>query len=222
MITIQKWTLNPFQENTFGIADSQGNALIIDPGMYQKEEKDAVEQWLKEHGFNSIQVWLTHGHLDHVFGCDFLFQKFGVLPIIHQLDLPTLAMAEKSADVYGVPMDPCPQPKEFIEVGKTLHFAGQDVEVIFLPGHAPGHVGFYFPEDQVVFSGDVLFKQSVGRTDLPGGNEQVLRESIEYLYENLPAATVVCNGHGDETTIGAEARENPYVNAAGSGFFQGK
>ena len=222
MITIQKWTLNPFQENTYGIADQKGNAVIIDPGMFQREEKEAVEEWLVEHGELSKQVWLTHGHLDHVFGCDFLFQQFGILPIIHELDLPTLAMAEKSAELYGIPMDPCPQPKDFVSEGQTMHFSGQAIEVLFLHGHAPGHIGFHFPEDKVLFSGDVLFKQSVGRTDLPGGDEQTLRESIEYLYENLHPETVVCSGHGSETTVGAEARENPYVNSSGSGLFQRK
>jgi len=222
MLTIQKWSLNPFSENTYGIADGKGNAVIIDPGMYNGQERAAVWEWLQQFGASSQEIWLTHAHLDHVFGCDYLFQKARLIPLCHSKDEITMAMAARSAQMYGLNFVTPPQVSYTLQDGNVLRIGEHEASVIFVPGHAPGHVAFYFEKEQCLFSGDVLFQGSVGRTDLPGGDEQVLRESIERLYKSIPKEVEVFSGHGDETTIGAEMKSNPFVNEFNSGLFQSK
>ncbi|MEO0404088.1 MAG: MBL fold metallo-hydrolase [Bacteroidota bacterium] len=219
MLTIQKWTLNPFQENTYGIHDGQGNAVIIDPGMYHSTEKEMVRDWFEEHGRETKQVWLTHAHLDHVFGCDFLFSSFGTRPILDERDVPTLENNERASMMYGIPMDPCPKP-ELLNWENALSIGDLQPHIIFTPGHSPGHVAFYFKEQGAMFSGDVLFQQSIGRTDLPGGGADTLRDSIQKIYSEVPSDVVIYSGHGPETTVGQEAQSNPFVNQLGSGLLQ--
>ena len=222
MLTIQKWSLNPFSENTYGIADDEGNAVIIDPGMYNAEEGAAVWEWLQKFGASSQGIWLTHAHLDHVFGCDYLFQKARLLPLCHPKDEITMGMAARSAQMYGLNFVTPPKISYTLKDGDVLRIGEHEASVLFVPGHAPGHVAFYFEKEQCLFSGDVLFQGSVGRTDLPGGDEQVLRESIERLYKSIPKEVEVFSGHGDETTIGSEMKSNPFVNEFNSGLFQSK
>jgi hydroxyacylglutathione hydrolase len=222
MLTIQKWSINPFSENTYGVSDGDGNALIIDPGMYNAQEAEEVFLWLEKNGEKSQSIYLTHAHLDHVFGCDYLFQKLALVPKCHPLDEPTLSMAARAAQMYQLNFTTPPKVQFTLNEGDEIYLGEHKAKVIFVPGHAPGHTAFYFEEERKLFSGDVLFQGSVGRTDLPGGSEDVLRQSIEKLYNTLPNDTMVYSGHGDETTIGNEKKSNPFVNEFGSGLFQGK
>lgn len=222
MLVIQKWTFNPFQENTYGIHNGEGDAVIVDPGMMHTHECAEVAGWLEKKGEKSKAIWLTHGHIDHVLGGAFLFDHFQLIPRIHEADLVTWQSSLLASQAYGIPYEEGPKPTTDLHEGQILKIGNDELKVLFLPGHAPGHVAFYSEESDWIVAGDVLFQQSVGRTDLPGGNEDTLRESIEKMYASLSEQTTVYSGHGGETSIGAEKRSNPFVNAEGSGLFQRK
>lgn len=222
MLVIQKWTFNPFQENTYGIHNGEGDAVIVDPGMMHSHECEKVAEWLEKKGEKSKAIWLTHGHIDHVLGGAFLFDRYQLIPRIHPEDLVTWKSSLLASQAYGIPYEEGPEPKTDLFEGQLLSIGSDKLEVLFLPGHAPGHVAFYSADSNWIVAGDVLFQQSVGRTDLPGGSEEVLRESIEKMYARLPEETTVFAGHGGETTIGEEMRSNPFVNQQGSGLFQRK
>lgn len=209
---ILKFVFNPIQENTYLAVDNQRNAVIFDPGMYFQEEKDFMKNFLTEHNLELKAILNTHAHLDHVMGIAYLKREYDVDLYLHKEDLPTLSLGEKSAQLYGMhDFETPPQPDKFLEEGDILTFGEMEFHVIFTPGHAPGHVVFYSPKDKLVINGDVLFKGSYGRVDLPGGSMQVLKESITKKMFALPDDTVVYTGHGPETTIGEEKASNPIL-----------
>ena len=212
---------NAFSENTVMLPDGQGGAVVFDPGFSNAAEWDTLDTVLEEQGLRPVAVLLTHAHLDHVLGCCGMVDRFGLRPRMHDLDRETYAMAPRAAELYGVPMDPLPEPLEAgFEDGESLKFGDLELEVRFTPGHAPGHVVFIDSAGRRIIGGDVLFQGSIGRTDLPGGDPAVLRRSIEEVLYALPEDYSVVPGHGPITDIGAERRNNPFVNAAGTGMLQ--
>lgn len=212
MIQIHKLTYNPFQENTYILSDDTNECVIIDPGCFFKEEKEHFSNYIKEKGLKPVKLWNTHCHLDHIFGNNFVAQEYGLELGMHELDLPTLQGAEIAAKLYGFPQfELSPDPAYFINEGDQVAFGTSTLEVIFGPGHAPGHIAFYSPDQKFVINGDILFKGSYGRYDLPGGNFDVLKESITQKMFKLPDETVVFAGHGPETTIGEEKKSNPIL-----------
>lgn len=207
---IHKFTYNPLQENTFIAEDDQKNCVIIDPGCYFQEEKEALKSFVAMNGLKVMALLNTHAHLDHVMGNAFVKRTFGVDLYLHKADMPTLEMGEQSAQLYGLDLfEPSPNPDQFMEEGDRLVFGGLTFDVIFGPGHAPGHVAFYNKEEKVLINGDILFKGSYGRYDLPGGDYNTLKRTIQDKLFHLPEDTVVYTGHGPETTIGDEKRANP-------------
>ncbi|MBW7867163.1 MAG: MBL fold metallo-hydrolase [Brumimicrobium sp.] len=209
---IVKFIFNPIQENTYIVFDEQKNAVIIDPGCYFQEERDLLRNYISENQLNICAILNTHAHLDHVMGNAFMKREFGVDLYLHQADLPTLAMGEKSAQLYGMyQFEPSPLPDKYLEDKQKLQFGDMEFEVIFGPGHSPGHVAFYSSKDKLVINGDILFKGSYGRVDLPGGNFDVLKHTITQRMFLLPDDTVVYSGHGTETTIGDERMSNPIL-----------
>mgnify|MGYP003939058005 FL=1 len=212
---------NAFSENTVLLPDGEGGLVVIDPGYSSPEEWNTLDTLLAAEGLRPTAVLLTHAHLDHVMGCHGMERRWGLRPRMDVLDLDTYAMAPPAAALYGVSLDPLPQPLEagFSE-GEELAFGKLKLTVRHAPGHAPGHVVFIDDEHQRVIGGDVLFQGSIGRTDLPGGDPGVLRKSIEEVLYTLPDHYTVVPGHGPTTTIGAERAANPFVNAAGSGMLQ--
>ena len=218
---IQLFNNGPFQENTVLVFGGNGNAQVIDPGMSNALEREAIYRALAGRGEEVEAIWLTHAHLDHVSGLGQLVEKSGCTFHMHVLDKPTYEAAPIAAKMYGVPMDPLPQIGKLDLVhGKRLDWGTCSVEVRFTPGHAPGHVVFYCAQEGWVIGGDVLFRESIGRTDLPGGDAATLALSITEQLYTLPDETVVFSGHGPVTTIGHEKAHNPFVNAAGSGLLQ--
>lgn len=220
MLTIHSFTFSPFAENTYLIISPSRDCIVVDPGMYDTSEKAVFDTFVKENSLNPVLLWNTHAHLDHVFGNAHVFDKYQLKARLHPLDMPTLASSPIAASMYGLNFENAPEPIEFFEDFETIEFGGSKIEVKFTPGHAPGHVVFYLPEEKFVVGGDVLFENSIGRTDLPGGDAQTLRKSIENVMFQLPDETTVYSGHGGATTIGNEKAVNPYVNAAGSGLLQ--
>lgn len=211
MITLKTFTFNPFAENTYLIANEQKAAWVIDPGMSTAHEQEVFMTAVEEEGLSLQAIVLTHAHIDHVLGCAFLADKLGIEVWGHQLVPQTLAMSLRAAEVYGVPYTPSPEPKRIIKEGELLLLGDERFEVREAPGHAPDHVVFIHHDSKTVIGGDVLFKGSVGRVDLPGGDADTLVKSIREQLYSLPDDYTVYCGHGEPTTIGAEGRSNPFV-----------
>ncbi|MBP8823218.1 MAG: MBL fold metallo-hydrolase [Flavobacteriales bacterium] len=208
---IRKFTFNPFQENTY-VLHADGKGILIDPGCSDRNEERELADWLKRNGITPERVLLTHAHVDHVMGCAWVKAQYGLAPELHRADLPVLEHAVASAALFGVLCAPPPAPARFIEEGEVVTLGNEHLDVLFVPGHAPGHVAFFNPKKRFIISGDVLFQRSIGRTDLPGGDLDTLVESIRSQLYPLGDQVVVYCGHGPETTIGEERRENPFVN----------
>ena len=209
MLHIQGFTFNPFQENTYIVYNDQKEAVIIDPGCYSREEQAYFLEYIQTNGLKPLALLNTHCHIDHILGNAFVLRSFPMDLYAHKLDLPTLAMGTLSANMYGMSeYETSPEPNKFFEDKEKLQFGGISLDVIFGPGHAPGHVAFHNAESNMLVGGDILFKGSFGRYDLPGGNLEVLKKSITERLFTLPESTIVYSGHGPTTTIGEEKYTN--------------
>lgn len=207
---IQKFTFNPFQENTYVLSNEKNEALIFDPGCYEQYEEQQLVDYLEKNNLKLTGIYTTHCHLDHVFGAKFLCEKYKLDFTIPASDTPTYQMSPNSAKFFGIQDFEIPPAKATLKPGK-YHFGEVAYEILFTPGHCVGHIAFYFPKEQILIGGDVLFKGSIGRTDLPGGDFDTLEKSIVEKIYTLPAETIVFSGHGEETTVGAEMYSNPFV-----------
>lgn len=212
MISIKKFTFNPFQENTYLLHDKTKHCVIIDPGCYEPHEEQELSDFIKDNGLTVSKLLSTHSHIDHVLGNKFVMEKFGVELSLHPKDLETLTSVETYAATYGfMNYKPCAAPTHFLKEGETVSFGNSELEIRFVPGHAPGHVVFVAHQEKFVINGDCLFHRSIGRTDLPGGDHQTLLDSIQRELFTLPSEYVVYCGHGPETTIGNEKLHNPFL-----------
>ncbi|MDO7744465.1 MAG: MBL fold metallo-hydrolase [Pedobacter sp.] len=212
MITIQQFTFNPYQENTYVLSDESGACVIIDPGMYDGQEQNAFVKKIKEAGLKPVLLLNTHCHIDHVFGNKFVFDNWGLKPQFHKGELFVLQSVPGYAPQMGLNYEMSPEPEVYLEETGTVTFGNSTLELIFAPGHSPAHLCFYAKEDGFLIGGDVLFRNSIGRTDLPGGNHQQLLNNIREKLFVLPADVVVYPGHGPSTTIGFEKQNNPFLN----------
>lgn len=212
MIKIAKFTFNPFQENTYVLYDESKECVIIDPGCYDQSEKERLANFIEDNDLTPVKLLNTHCHIDHVLGNYFVSKTYGLDLGIHKLDLPTLAFVPQSCMLYGFKgYEMSPDPTYFLDEGDVIEFGNSKLDVLFGPGHAPGHIAFYSAEDNFIINGDILFRGSYGRYDLPGGSLDVLKESIITKLFKLPDETVVYCGHGPETTIGEERHSNPIL-----------
>jgi glyoxylase-like metal-dependent hydrolase (beta-lactamase superfamily II) len=212
MLNVKKFTFNPFSENTYVVTDEFKNAVIIDPGCYYKAEQNELDSYVWKNNLKLKSILHTHSHLDHMFGTAYLADKYNLDLWICKEDLVTYQSYEKVCEVYGVPItfSPNPTPK-FFDLKQLIQIDGIKFEILFVPGHSPGHVAFYNKENNFLINGDCLFENSIGRTDLPGGNHQQLIDSIKNEIFILPDETLVYCGHGNETTIKAEKSSNPFL-----------
>lgn len=207
---VHKLTFNPFQENTYIISDDSRECVIIDPGCYSREEQQILKDYVDQHQLKPVRLLNTHCHIDHVLGNYFVAKEWGLELGMHKADLPTLEAIPTYSAIYGFEgYQQSPDPAYFIEEGDEITFGNSKLEVIFAPGHAPGHIVFYSIDDDFVINGDVLFQGSFGRVDLPGGDFNTLKKSILEKMFNLPETMKVYTGHGGETTIGQEKATNP-------------
>lgn len=212
MTQVAQLTFNPFQENTFVVYDESQECVIIDPGCYTEAEREALVSFINEKKLRPVRLLNTHCHLDHVFGNAFVAKTYDLDLEMHKADLPILQNLSTTAHLYNIPnVQPSPEPKVFHEEGDTISFGQTTFQVLFTPGHSPGSISFYCKEEHFVIAGDVLFERSIGRTDLPGGDMNTLLSSIRQKLLPLKDETLVYNGHGRPTTIGAERRENPFL-----------
>lgn len=210
MIQIKTFTFNDFQENTYILFDESKEAIIIDPGCYEKEERDQIIDFVETKHLKVTSLLNTHCHVDHVLGNKFVKEYFKVPLQIHKLDEATLRTVKVYAPNYGFVNYEDSEPDKFIAEGDKIHFGNSELKVLFVPGHAPGHIAFYNTEEKICIAGDVLFHRSIGRTDLPGGNFDTLINSIHTKIFMLDNATVVYPGHGPSTTVGEEKKHNPF------------
>ncbi len=207
-------TFNPFQENTYLVSDENGECVIIDPGCYETHEKEALKAYVESEGLSPIGLLNTHCHIDHVLGNAFVARTWGLGLEMHKDDLTTLKSVSNYCHLYGFDAyELSPEPKKFLEAGDVISFGNTELEVLFVPGHAPGHIAFVNHAEAYVINGDVLFNGSIGRTDLPGGDINVLEKSIREVMYALPDNYTVYCGHGPETTIGQEKRSNAFFRA---------
>lgn len=211
MLTIRTFTFNPYQENTYLLYNELGNAIIVDPGMYEEREKKEFLTFVDYHGINPKSLLNTHCHIDHVLGNHFVNENFDLLPQFHEEEIPTLVAVQNYAPQMGFRYDISPIGKAFLQDGDQITLDNDELEVILAPGHSPAHICFYCSAQKFLIGGDVLFRNSIGRTDLPGGNHQQLLNSIKKRLYTLPDDTIVYPGHGPSTTIGFEKNSNPYI-----------
>jgi glyoxylase-like metal-dependent hydrolase (beta-lactamase superfamily II) len=211
MIYLKQFTFNPYQENTYVLYDDTKECVIIDPGMYEAREQDQMVNFVKENDLKPSLLLNTHCHIDHVLGNKFVFDQWGLTPQFHRGELPLLHSVVSYAPQMGFRYEVSPEPTVFLPEQGTVAFGSSELELIFAPGHSPAHLCFYAREDNFLIGGDVLFYQSIGRTDLPGGNHQQLIDSIQQNLMVLPDDCKVYPGHGPATTIGYEKANNPFL-----------
>ncbi len=211
MLQIKSFTFSPIAENTYVLYNEHKNAIIIDPGCYYDHEKDALKDWITQQKLTVTQLINTHCHLDHVFGNKFVADTYNLQLQIHELEKPVLEYAPTSGLRFELPFDNYNGTLQYLAEGQHIQLNNDSLQVIHTPGHSPGSISFYCAAQHFVISGDVLFRQSIGRTDLPGGDFAILENTIKTKLYNLPTQTKVYSGHGDPTTIGYEMRNNPYV-----------
>jgi glyoxylase-like metal-dependent hydrolase (beta-lactamase superfamily II) len=211
-MTVKTFTFNPFQENTYLVYDETKQAIVIDCGIILDYEKKAFQQYITENELNIVKVLNTHLHLDHQFGNKFLFDTYKVQPIAHIDDEFLLESVKSQGAMFGIPIKEEAQVLgAYINDNETFIFGNTSFKALHVPGHSPGSVALYFEADNAVFVGDVLFKGSIGRTDLPKGDYATLIRSIQTKLLPLPDSTVVYSGHGPTTTIIVEKTNNPYL-----------
>lgn len=214
-LSVQSFVVSPFAENTYVVHDG-AEAALVDPGTSTRAEREAVEAFLSAAGLRVRHLLLTHGHIDHVFGCAHFAHRFGAAADfggwqMHPADDPLLANAVVQGELYGVRVDAPPPPARALAAGDTVEIGDAVLAVRHAPGHSPGSVVFVCERDGFVLGGDVLFAGSIGRTDLWGGDYDTLIASIRRELLSLPDETVVYSGHGPATTVGTERRANPFL-----------
>lgn len=208
---IKKFVFNLFDENTYVLSDETGECILLDPGMSNDIEENELFSYIKNEGLKPVAVLLTHAHIDHILGCRFAVDTFGIQIAGHKDCNKFLAQAKVQASTFGIPYKGAAPVEKLLGEGDLVRFGNSELKVLKTPGHADGSICYYSEKDNFVMSGDVLFNQSIGRTDLPTGDYDLLKYNIWEKLFTLPDETVVYPGHGPETTIGSEKINNPFV-----------
>ncbi len=211
MIQIKSFTFGSFAENTYILYDETREAIIVDPGAYETQEHQQILDFVKTNALKPVGIYNTHAHIDHVLGVERIKTHYAIPFALHRLDEPLLKAVKTYAPNYGFPAFAEPAVERWLEAGDTVSFGNSVLRVIFVPGHAPGHVAFVSDDRRFVIGGDVLFRQSIGRTDLPGGSMATLLDSIRTQLFTLPDDYTVYAGHMEPTTIGFEKKHNPFL-----------
>ena len=207
---IKQFVFNAFSENTYVLYDDTKACVIVDPGCYENHEKKVLSEFIEDNKLEVKALINTHCHIDHVLGNYYIKNEYGVDLYIHEEDVATLKSNEVVSQFYGFgAYEPCEADK-YLREGDIVRFGDSELRVIFVPGHAPGHIALVNEKEKICIGGDVLFLQSIGRTDLPGGDHETLLRSIKSKMFVLEDDMKVFCGHGPGTTIGYEKKYNPY------------
>ena len=211
MIKITSFCFNPFEENTFILADESGDSVIIDPGCYEEHEKTKLADYISKNKLNPVKLLNTHAHLDHILGNNYVSGKYKLELEMHAADVDLLRSAPVYGQIWGIESEPSPDPSKLLKEGDIIKFGNSELKVLYTPGHSKGSITFYCEKEKFVIAGDVLFHRSIGRTDLPGGDHpELIRNIKEKLLPLGDDAKVYC-GHGPETSIRAEKKYNPFL-----------
>ena len=211
MVHVKKLTFNDFQENTYLVFDDTNECVIIDPGCYYQSEREMLIQAIKQFKLKPVLLLNTHCHLDHIFGNKFIKDTYKIPFLANKNELPIIESAPTVAGVYGIQFDEVVIPDKFLSDGDEVTFGNTTLKVLFTPGHSPGSISFYDNENKFVILGDVLFHDSIGRYDFPLSDYDTLMNSIFNKLLTLEDEVKVYSGHGPETFIGREKRNNPFL-----------
>ncbi len=212
MIHVESLIFNPFQENTYLVYVDSGECAIVDPGMLFPHEEERLVERIDDLNLKPKLLLQTHFHVDHVLGTNFVVKKWGLQSLGHEADAFLIERTKDMAASFGMDLsENPPYPTKFVKHGDQVILGDVIFDVIHVPGHSPGGIAFYSSQDKVLLAGDVLFKGSVGRSDLPGGNPHELIDGIKQKLMVLPDEVIVYSGHGPATTIGEEKRTNPFL-----------
>ena len=212
MLTIKKLVFNPFGENTYIIWDKSKEAAIIDPGMMSDYENSVVLKFVTDNQLNLRHLINTHAHIDHIAGNGFIKRTFGLESECNKADEYLAKHVCEQAQMFGLSYNGNPLSIDIhLNDNDTIKIGDESLSVIYVPGHTKGHIALYCNQSDCVFTGDALFRQSIGRTDLPGGDYATLIRSVTGRLMNLPETTTIYPGHGENSTIGFEKANNPYI-----------
>ncbi len=210
MIKLATLTFNPFGENTYILFDETRKCVIVDAGCNSDKERQALASFIEKNELQPVLALNTHGHVDHICGVEFVKRKWGVPFALHRNEKPIMEMAHCYADM-GFDVDPIPSPDIDLAETQTLSVGNSTLHILQTPGHSPGHVAIHAPEAELLLTGDLLFKESIGRTDLPGGSYPTLMDSIIERVIPLGGNTRIFPGHGTQSTIAHEVMFNPFI-----------
>ena len=211
MVKVESIVFNPYQENTYIVSDETREAIIIDPGCADLGEQERLRSFVRERELNVVGMVLTHGHFDHLCGSKFVCDTYHLKPVCHSAEVPLVRQAATQGSLFGFDVAPPPEPIHMVAEDDSISFGSNHLKVIHTPGHSPGSISLYSKENHFVIVGDVLFQGSIGRTDLPGGDYEVLMASIHQKLLPLGNEVIVYPGHGPSTDLGHERRFNPFI-----------
>ena len=211
MLKIKVFTFSPIQENTYIVYNEKNECIVIDPGCYFPEEREELQAFIDKNTLTPKMLLNTHCHLDHVFGNKFVAEAYDLTLHMHPKEEAVLQFAPASGLMYDMPFDNYQGEFIFLNEGDKIVLGEDELEIIHVPGHSPGSICFYCRAQNFIIGGDVLFNGSIGRTDLPMGDHQTLISGIKQKLFALPGDVIVYSGHGPETTIGVEKKNNPFV-----------
>lgn len=207
---IKAFCFNPFSENTYILYKEDGEAWIFDPGCSNRSEENILNQFIKDQKLRPSRLLLTHAHIDHVLGLNFIYKTYGLLAEMHKEEEKVLKAADQVSQMYGVPFTNPGHSNSYLIDNQNIKFQETDIICIWAPGHSPGSICFYIEEYKILIGGDVLFDGSIGRTDLPGGDHKTLLRSIKTRLFTLEDDIKVYPGHEGITSIGKERMTNPF------------
>ena len=216
MLKIKQFTFGPVQENTYVLYDEASReAAIVDPGCMRHSEEDQLRDFIEEQGLEPKLLLCTHQHFDHVWGAAYVLRTWpGLVAYANRIDFEKLPLPSDQLKGYGIPLplEDVPESRyTLVEQDDTIQLGGETLRVLFVPGHAPGHIAFYAADSGILLSGDTLLLGTIGRTDFWYGDYDQLLAAIKVQYMPLPDETIVFSGHGPETTIGHERRHNSFL-----------
>ncbi len=211
MIAVQRFVFNSFAVNTYVISGKNRECIIVDPACMNAKEEHELSGFIHDYQLTPVMLINTHYHIDHILGNAFVCNTYGLKPIAHQKGKLFWETAKESASVFGLKLGELKKPEIFVEDGDILKADDIELRVFYTPGHADGSICLVCDSQNFVITGDVLFQSSIGRTDLPTGSFDLLRESIQQKLFTLPADCIVYPGHGPATSIGYELINNPFI-----------
>ena len=212
MLVIKRFVFNPFSENTYVVWDEKTNeGMVVDPGCSDSSEEKELENFIFDRKIILKYLVITHCHIDHILGCKFIKEKYSPIYLMPNDDLPLLLEAKTQASAFGLEIENPPLPDDYLFEDSNISLGDAEIKIIFTPGHSPGEHCLYFEKEKFCITGDVLFKNSIGRTDLWRGDYSTLIKSIKNKLFILPDEVVIYPGHGDSSRIGTEKAENPFL-----------